>query len=415
VAASRLTHRAPVNRCRASYRLGATILLLLALAGCATVPKARISLAELPPAQIAQAEHNLAVFNAVWDLVNRKHYEPQTHGVDWEQAAAAFGPRAVAAPDEAALYATLNGMLALLHDSHTHALTPAQALERHTRQRTRTGFNLMRLDGRWIVSEVLPDTPAALAGVRPGWIVVARNGEPLGERLNFRAREGEEARWEFIDEHDQHVVLSPRATRLSTAPRQVVRELSSGFVYLRFDEFDTVDRRWLSTQLRTHALAPGVVIDLRQNPGGGTFSLGITIGEFFPHAVDCGTFVTRSGARTVKNSWQLGSAHYTGRVVILVDAATASAAEIFSAVLKDHGRATIVGRKTAGAVLASWFDRLPDGGELQLSREDYIAPNGRRLEGNGLEPDVVVPRTLADVRAGRDVDLDVALRILRRG
>jgi carboxyl-terminal processing protease len=82
-------------------------------------------------------------------------------------------------------------------------------------------------------------------------------------------------------------------------------------------------------------------------------------------------------------------------------------------VLQDHGRATVIGRPTAGAVLASWFYELPDGGQLQLSREDYLAPKGRRLEGRGLEPDVAVSRTLADLRAGRDRDLEEAVSRLR--
>ena len=63
-------------------------------------------------------------------------------------------------------------------------------------------------------------------------------------------------------------------------------------------------------------------------------------------------------------------------------------------------------------MLASWYHGLPDGGELQLSREDYVTPKGRRLEKNGVEPDVKVARTVADVRAGRDVDLEAALRVL---
>jgi carboxyl-terminal processing protease len=231
--------------------------------------------------------------------------------------------------------------------------------------------------------------------------------------LNFRPKEGEEASWDFLDENDQKIRLSPAARRLSTAPRQVARELEDGFIYLRFDEFDGPDRRWLSRQLKKYASAPGVVIDLRRNPGGETFSLGISIGEFFDRPVDCGTFVSRGGARRVKNSWQVGSAEYRGKVAVLVDSATGSAAEIFSAVLQDHGRATIIGRRTAGAVLASWFYGLPDGGELQLSREDYYAPKGRRIEGAGVEPDIVVPRVLADVRAGRDRDLETALRVLR--
>jgi len=389
-------------------------LAVLALAGCATTPRARLSLEHVPSAQVARAQENLRVFNAVWDLVNRKHFDPKFQGVDWEAAAATFGPKAIAAPDEPALYAVLNEMLAGLKDSHTHALTPVQAQERRTQQRARTGFSMSRLEGKWIVTEVLPNSPADAAGVKPGWIVLARNGEPMGNRFDFRPKVGEEIAWDFLDEHDEKVHVTPAAKRLSIGPRQIARELGDGYVYLRFDEFDGPDRRWLSQKLKEHAEGPGVVIDLRRNPGGETFSLGISIGEFFDHPVDCGTFISRSGARSVKNSWQLGSAEYRGKVVVLVDGATGSAAEIFAAVLQAHGRATLVGRRTAGAVLASWFYRLPDGGELQLSREDYITPKGRRIEGNGVEPDIKVPRTLEDLRTGRDRDLEAALAVLRK-
>ncbi len=393
------------------------LLLGFALAGCATLPppEARVSLAAFPPTQQARARHNLEIFNRVWSLVERNHFDPKYQGVDWRAAAVEYAPQAAAAPDEAALYGTLNAMLAPLHDSHTHALRPDQATERHTRQRARTGFNMLRLEGRWVVSDVLPDSPAEQAGVKPGWVVVARNGEPLGAVLDFRMQVGDEWQWEFLDEQDRRVVLAPKAKILSTAPRQIARELEGGFVYLRFDGFDATDRRWLSRELKQHAAAPGVVIDLRRNAGGDTFSLGTAIGEFFDHRVDCGAFITRGGRRSVKNSWQLGSANYRGQVVVLIDAATASAAEIFSAVLQDHGRATIVGRKSAGAVLGSWFYSLPDGGELQLSRLDYVAPKGRRIEGAGVAPDLAVKRTLEDVRAGRDRDLEEALRVLRGG
>jgi carboxyl-terminal processing protease len=391
----------------------AVLACALALTGCATAPQTRLSLQSVPAAQQAQAQRNLTLFNKVWDLVNRKHYDPKYQGVNWEEAAAKFGPLAIAAADDAALYATLNSMLSLLRDSHTHALTPVQAEERRTRQRARTGFNMVRVSDRWIVSEVLPGSPAEEAGVKVGWIVLSRNGEPLGERLDFRPKVGDEWQWEFLDEKERRVVLTPKAKVLSTAPRQIARELEGGFVYLRFDGFDGTDRRWLSRELKKNAAAPGAVIDLRRNPGGDTFSLGTAIGEFFDEAVDCGTFISRNGARSVKNSWQIGSANYRGKVVILVDTATGSAAEIFSAVLQDHGRAKIIGRTTAGAVLASWFYRLPDGGELQLSRQDYVSPKGRRIEATGVRPDIEVPRTLEDLRTGRDRDLEEALKILR--
>ena len=396
-----------------SLRQGFSLLGLALLAGCTTAPATRVSLAGLPPEQAQRAAHNLPVFNAAWDLVNRKHFDPKYQGVDWQEAGAKYGAEAAAAPDEKVFYDRLNAMVGLLRDSHTHALTPAQAEERRTQRRPRTGFDLTRIDGHWVVSDVLPGSPAAEAGVKRGWMVVSRNGGRLGPRIDFRPREGEEAAWEFFDENNQRVTLPLRARQLSIAARENRRELEGGFVYLRFDEFGRTARRWLSRELKAHRDAPGVILDLRRNPGGETLSLSITVGEFFDRSVDCGTFITRGGTRSEMNSWQLGSARYRGRVVVLVDAGTASAAEIFAAVLQDHGRATIVGRKTPGAVLASRFYRLPDGGELQLSREDYVAPMGRRIEGQGIKPDIVVPRTLDDVRRGIDPDLDVALRVLR--
>ena len=400
----------------ARRRIGAMGLAfaLAWLAGCTTTPAPRVSLAAVPVEQRARAEGNVRVFDRVWGLVADWHYDPKLHGVDWPAAGLKYGAAAAAAADDQALYAALGAMVGLLKDSHTHALSPTQTKERRTQTRARTGFYMTRVEGRWIVSELVAGSPAELAGVKTGWVVVARNGTAFGERSEARPKEGEVAQWEFLDDRDQPVALAIVAESLSTKPRQEVRVLAGGVVYLRFDAFDPADRRWLSDQLKTNRAASGVVIDLRRNPGGGTISLGITIGEFFDRAVDCGTFITRGGYRGGKSSWQIGSARYGGSVVVLVDGATGSAAEIFAAVLQEHGRAAIVGRKTAGAVLASWYHGLPDGGELQLSRQDYVTPKGRRLENEGVEPDVKVVRTLADVRAGRDVDLEAALRVLAK-
>lgn len=400
---------------RAAWWRGiALAVVALALSGCTTTPAPRVSLAAVPVEQRARAEGNVRVFDRVWRLVADGHYDPKLHGVDWPAAGLKYGAEAAAAADDQALYAALGAMVGLLKDSHTHALSPTQAKERRTQTRARTGFYMTRVEGRWIVSELVAGSPAELAGVKTGWVVVARNGTAFDERSEARPKVGEVAQWEFLDDRDQPVALAIVAESLSTKPRQEVRVLAGGVVYLRFDAFDPADRRWLSDQLKTNRAAPGVVIDLRRNPGGGTISLGITIGEFFDRAVDCGTFITRGGYRGGKSSWQIGSARYGGSVVVLVDGATGSAAEIFAAVLQEHGRATIVGRKTAGAVLASGYHGLPDGGELQLSRQDYVTPKGRRLENEGIEPDVKVVRTVADVRVGRDVDLEAALRVLAK-
>jgi carboxyl-terminal processing protease len=397
-------------------RPGAWLLLLALLAaGCATTPAPRIPLDGIPAAQHARAEQNLRVYDKVWGLVADRHYDPKLGGVDWPAAGRKYGELAAAAPDVTALYAALNGMLGLLHDSHTRAIPPASAGERHDQTRVLTGIVATRIEGRWAVMEVMPGSPAEAAGVRPGWIARTRNGEPLGERFAFPLRAGEVVRWGFLDQDDRPVELALTARPVTTAPRQFATTLPDGVVLLRFDGFDATDRRWLSARLKEHRDAPGVIIDLRRNPGGDSFSLGTSIGEFFDRAVDVGRFLDRDGDSSPWRSFQLGSAHYRGRVAVLVGGGTASSAEIFSAVLQANGRATIVGRHTAGAVLGSRFHALPDGGELQLSMRDYVSPRGMRLEGNGVEPDVTVSAapTLADLRAGRDPELEAALAVLR--
>lgn len=397
-------------------RLWALGLAGLLLGGCATPisPAPRVAAAGLAPAQAALAGRNLRVFDTVWDLINRKYYEANFHGVDWAAAARTYGPKATPAADDNALYASINDMIGLLKDSHTYALAPARAEEHRTHQRARTGFSLLRIEDHWIVSEVVPGSPADAAGVKPGWLVQARNGERLGARADFHPAEGEVAQWEFLDRDDHPVSLPLVAKLISTAPRGEARVLEGGAVYLRFDGFAHATRRWLHAELQAHRAAPALVIDLRSNPGGGTFWMREMVGEFFDKKVEVGTFTRRDRAGDEQGSWQFGSVHYRGRIAVLVDGGSASAAEIFSAVLQDTHRAVIVGRKTAGAVLASRFYSLPDGGQLQLSVEDYVTPGGRRLEGEGkgVEPDVPVSLTLADVRAGRDRDVEAALRAL---
>jgi carboxyl-terminal processing protease len=395
------------------------VILALAgvmLGGCATPvsPAPRVTVAALAPEQAGRAQRNLRVFDTVWDMVNRKYFDVKFHGLDWNAAALTHGPKATAADNDDALYESINGMIGQLKDSHTHALAPARAQEYRTQERARTGFGLLKVEDRWVVSDVVPGSPAGEAGVKPGWLVQARNGEPLGVRADFHPREGETDRWEFLDQEDRPVSLALVAKLISTAPRLESRPLEGGVVYLRFDGFAYAVRNWLHAQLRAHRDAPALVIDLRYNPGGGTFWLRVMLGEFFEKKIDVGTFIRRGGAEDEEGSWQLGSVHYRGRVVVLAGGGSASAAEIFSAVLQERRRAVIVGRKTMGAVLASRFYTLPDGGQLQLSIEDYITPGGRRLEGegNGVEPDVPVNQKLADIRAGRDRDLEAALRSL---
>lgn len=397
---------------------GLALAAVLIFAGCAspTTPAPKVSLASVAAEKLPRAQSNVRVFEKVWSLVADEHYDVKLHGVDWAAAGLKYGAAVAEAAEDAALYGSLNAMLGLLEDSHTVALSPAEARERRTEKSARFGFFRRQLEGRAVVTDVLPGSPAEQAGVKVGWIFVAHNGAPIRPGMDLRVSDGEAVVCDFLDEADRPVRVSLVRRVVSIAPRRIARELEDGYVYLRFDAFDWNGMRWLSSELKKHAAAPGVVIDLRWNPGGRVFAVSFGVGEFFDRAVPMGTDIDRKGTRDTENSWQLGSARYRGKVAVLVDRPTASCGEVFSAVLQEHERAVIVGRPTAGAVLASWYYSLPDGGELQLSLSDYVTPKGRRLEGAGVTPDVPVAAmfdSIAGLRAGRDRDMEAALAALK--
>jgi carboxyl-terminal processing protease len=337
--------------------------------------------ADVPAAQTSEAQSvrtalNLKEFDRVWDLVNRKYYD---------------------------------AMLALLHDHHTQ-LWKAAKLRGVLKQKTvRTGIGLIALNNRLVVRQIVPGSPADLAGVKLGWVLLTINGKPRSDQ--FDPVEGSIARFGFLDARDQPVTIDMQERMIAVEPES--RMLGGDALYLGFHLFDFTDLDWLYRQVRANRQKPAMVIDLRGNPGGKLSVSGAALGIFFEKAIDYGEVVTRAGRDSDIRTFHFLSPRYRGRLAVLVDEGTASAAEIFAAVMQEEHRAVIVGRPTAGSVLVSDFYSVPDGGKLQLSIEDYTLPGGRHLEGQGVKPDVALPLpSLADLRAGRDPDIDAAMDAL---
>ena len=108
--------------------------------------------------------------------------------------------------------------------------------------------------------------------------------------------------------------------------------------------------------------------------------------------------------------WQRTKEPFKGDLVVLIDGGTGSASEMIVAALKDYRGATMIGTKSAGAVLASAMRPLEHGFLLQFPMMDYVTIKGRRLEGNGLLPDVTAPTP----RFGApDIGVQEALRVFK--
>lgn len=193
-------------------------------------------------------------------------------------------------------------------------------------------------------------------------------------------------------------------------PPRAAYDLPSGYRVIRFDEFNRESVEWFRKQLRQ---APrGAIIDLRGNRGGLERSTTSMLGELLPANSIIGRSIENERTR-MRQTTQWG-ASYRQPVAVLVGPESQSAAEVFAAALQHHGRAILVGKTTAGAVMTSRIYPLPDGGVLSLAVSDFVGPNGQRIEGAGVNPDVDAISTLSAVRAGRDLILEAAVAALSR-
>lgn len=384
----------------------------LGLAGCATIPTEYREPA--PLAAEARTTLNLRVYDRAWELVNENYFDEKFLGVDWAGLRWKYRAEAAATTDDTALFRVLGKLCGELKQSHLTPMPPRTVHEMDTEYRAAVGLRWLNLDGNRVVTDVIPGGAAAEAGVHPGWLIELRAGRPIDEREIFVSKLGQPVAFTFIDLQARLVTLSLEP-RLLDFERQIARDLPGGYRYVRFDRFSIANLRWLSAELKAHRSVPGVIIDLRQNPGGNVAANQMAVEEFFDGSkkVVMGRFVRRGGKRRETNGFALFSAHYVGKVVVLIGPGSASASEIFAHVMQQEKRATVVGRRSAGAVIVSRFYDLPGGGRLQVPIQDYIGIDGQRLEGRGVTPDVVVPApTIADWRAGRDLELDAAEGVL---
>ena len=365
------------------------------------------------PAAAGPAE-NARVFDRVWSLTAERYWDRGLHGVDWDAARARFRPQAVAAPDSRRLYAVLEAMLDLVHDSHLVATSPERlAFERARLRRdgeaSGFGFDAEQAGGRWQVATVQPDGPAAAAGVQIGWTLEAVDGRPPDIDRHFGA--GDRATIDFTDEFGRPQRRILVGTPLAAEPDRGVRALPGGVRLIRFDGFYGDVAGWLRAALAEGPPPAAVILDLRRNGGGANDVLDRVAGLFLPAR----TPILRLVGRRTETERTRGSQVYDGPLAVLVGPDTVSAAEALAAAVVESGRGIAVGRRSAGALTAGVDHRLPDGGRLTVAEQDIRTAAGTRIEGAGVAPTHDIAASLADRRAGRDTVAEAAARLLLRG
>ncbi|MBU1911526.1 S41 family peptidase, partial [Patescibacteria group bacterium] len=151
----------------------------------------------------------------------------------------------------------------------------------------------------------------------------------------------------------------------------------------------------------------GVIVDLRSNPGGLLHAANLVISNFVPKGTKVAEIISRDGTRTDETT-DMPTIRSDVPVVVLVNEGSASASEIVAGALQDYGRATVVGTKTFGKGTVQQIIRFNDESGLKITIAEWKTPDGRKIDGVGVRPDVAV-----EYKTERDEQMLKALEILR--
>jgi len=292
----------------------------------------------------------------------------------------------------------INGMLNAL-DPHSAYLTPE--LYKELQVDTEGSFGGLGIeitvrDGILTVVSPIEDTPAHRAGLKAGDQIIKIEGEltkdmtlveavkkmrgPRGSKVQLSIRR--EGVQKFLDFSLMREVIKVRSVR--------ARSLEKGYGYVRVAQFQdrtSIDLEEALTQLaKESGKVEGLVLDLRNNPGG-LLSQAVKVSDLF---LETGMIVYTEGR--LDNQKQKYFAHPGGYtefpVVVLVNGGSASASEIVAGALQDHGRAVVLGTKTFGKGSVQTILPLESGAALRLTTAMYFTPGGRSIQVTGIEPDI---------------------------
>jgi carboxyl-terminal processing protease len=301
----------------------------------------------------------------------------------------------------------INGMLNSL-DPHSAYLTPDLYKELQSDTQGRfggLGIEITVKGGILTVVSPIEDTPAAKAGIKPGDQIfkiedeftkdmsmvdaVKRMRGLKGTKINLTIkREGAADLVEYSLVRDIIRVQSVRS-----------RSLEPGYVYVRLAQFQERSDRDLQRALEKLAAEKsgikGLVLDLRNNPGG-LLTQAVRVSDLF---LESGMIVYTEGrieAQKQKYFAQKDGSWLDFPIVVLVNGGSASASEIVAGALQDHKRAVVLGTKTFGKGSVQTILPLDDSSALRLTTARYFTPGGRSIQATGIVPDIVLDNAPAD-------------------
>jgi tricorn protease len=369
------------------------------------------------------AREKYEIFNQAWRYLRDNYCNPEMNGVNWDAVRAEYRPLVAGATTQHELYGVLSLMIGELNSSHSGIRPPSGTTHA---DEGRLGLNFdahaYEQSGQLVVSSVVPRSPAALAKVKPGDVLLAVNGKAIGPHTNFR---------QFLDHETGHLVTlklgGPHPRTVDVKPvntsamksliyhewveanRAYVAKLSHGHLgYADLQSMEPRDLQHLNAELdSTTQSLEGVVIDIRNNTGG----------FVNPYAIDVLarrhylTMATR-GLPSVPMRIASGERALERPTILVVDRGTLSDGEDFTQGYRTLHLGKVVGEPTAGWIIYTWGAGLIDGGYVRLPHARVLTNSGQVMEMHPRPVDIHVARPIGQSYQHKDSQLAAAVRAL---
>jgi carboxyl-terminal processing protease len=306
------------------------------------------------------------------------------------------------------MYGAIKGMLETL-DPHSAFMPPNMYKEMQEETKGRfegLGIEITIKEGILMVVSPIEDTPAFKAGILAGDQILKIEGDstknltlmdsvkrlrgPKGTQVTITImREGFTKPREFTLTRD---VIPVRSVRHELLEKQ--------YGYIRLSQFQEktegeLDKALKALEEESKGSMKGLVLDLRNNPGG-LLDQAVKVADRF---IESGLIVSMEGRR--EDQKMKFFAHSQGTIaryplIVLVNGGSASASEIVAGAIQDHGRGILVGTQTFGKGSVQTIFPLKDGSGLRLTTARYFTPNGRSIQAKGIIPDILVKPALSE-------------------
>ena len=310
--------------------------------------------------------------------------------------------------DKKLIEAAINGMLTSLdpHSSYLDAESFTYMNEQTKGKFGGLGIEVTMDNGLVKIVSPIDDTPAAKAGLKAGDYITHIDGETvIGLNLNeavskLRGKIGTKVKISVrrVNAKPFDVTLKRQEIKIQSVKTEIKND---DILYIRISSFaeendKNIEKAVKDAQKKLKGKLAGIVIDVRNNPGG-LLDQAVAVSDLFLDKGEIVSTRSRNEEETVKYTAQEGDIAKGLPIVVLINEGSASASEILAGALQDHRRAIILGEKSFGKGSVQTVLPLGEYGAMRLTTARYYTPSGHSIQAKGIEPDIVVKPAKVEV------------------